>query len=96
LDFAKVFIILLILIVVFCLFRALYHMVSSKGQKQADGVANFLTLRVMFSAALIGFLVLANYNGWIEFHGPYQDPRLEHKHQLEKNQAQEKAQTAVE
>ena len=64
-------------------------MVTAKGQKQADGVANFLTLRVTFSAVLIGFLVLANYKGWIEFHGPYQDPRL--VHQIEQNKAAEKA-----
>jgi hypothetical protein len=25
---------------------------------------------------LIGFIVVANYAGWIELHGPYQDPRL--------------------
>jgi hypothetical protein len=94
LDLAKGFIILLILIVVFCLFRALYHMVSAKGQKQAEGVANFLTLRVTFSAVLIGFLVLANYNGWIKFHGPYQDPRF--VQQIQQNEAAEKIKAEAE
>lgn len=72
----NVVIISLAAIVVFCLFRALYFMVTSKGQKQGGGVAHFLLLRVTFSAILIGFLVVANYVGWIKFHGPYQDPRL--------------------
>jgi hypothetical protein len=69
-------------------------MVSAKGKKQADGVANFLTLRVAFSAVLIGFLVLANYQGWIKFHGPHQDPRV--VHQLEKNKALDKIQATTE
>jgi hypothetical protein len=69
-------------------------MVSSKGKQQADGVANFLTLRVTFSAVLIAFLVLANYNGWIKFHGPHQDPRL--VKQMEQNQAAEKKKAATE
>lgn len=72
----NVIIISLAVIIVFCLFRALYFMVTTKGKKQGDGVANFLLLRVTFSAILIGFLVVANYVGWIHFHGPYQDPRL--------------------
>lgn len=75
-NVVNIIIISLAVIVVFCLFRALYFMVSSKGQKKEGGVANFLLLRVIFSAILIGFLVVANYVGWIEFHGPYQDPRL--------------------
>ena len=77
-------IIVLGLIVLFCLFRALYFMVTLKGRKQGEGVANFLMLRVTFSAILIGFIVVANYAGWIELHGPYQDPRLAPS--IEKNQ----------
>lgn len=83
-DFAKLIVIGLIVIVLFCLFRALYFMVSKKGKaKSKDGVANFLTLRVTFSALLIGFLILSNYMGWIEFHAPHQDPRMIQKHQME-------------
>ncbi|MFT7235308.1 MAG: branched-subunit amino acid transport protein AzlD [Methylophagaceae bacterium] len=93
-DLAKIFIVVLIFIVLFCLFRALYFMVTAKGKEQADGVANFLTLRVTFSAVLIGFLVLANYQGWIKFHGPHQDPRL--IHQIEQNQAEDKTKTITE
>ena len=77
-------IIVLGLVVLFCLFRALYFMVTLKGPKQGEGVANFLMLRVTFSAILIGFIVVANYAGWIELHGPYQDPRLAPS--IEKNQ----------
>ena len=77
-------IIVLGLVVLFCLFRALYFMVTLKGPKQGEGVANFLMLRVTFSAILIGFIVIANYAGWIELHGPYQDPRLAPS--IEKNQ----------
>ena len=78
------------LIVLFCLFRALYFMVTSKDQKQGDGVANFLMLRVTFSAILIAFLVVANYVGWIEFHGPYQDPRLVQTEQSQQEQSLDK------
>jgi branched-subunit amino acid transport protein AzlD len=94
LDFAKLFIVILLVIVVFCLFRALYFMVSAKGKQQADGVANFLTLRVTFSAVLIAFLVLANYNGWITFHGPHQDPRQ--VQQIEQNKLMEEKKSASE
>jgi len=81
-------IIVLGLVVLFCLFRALYFMVTLKGPKQGEGVANFLMLRVTFSAILIGFIVVANYAGWIELHGPYQDPRFAtsiEQNQKEKN-----------
>ena len=73
---AKTVIIILIISVIFFLFRALYLMISSKDKTHnRAGVANFLTLRVIFSALLIAFLILSNYMGWVEFHGPYQDPR---------------------
>lgn len=68
-------------------------MVSSKGKEKGDGVANFLTLRVTFSAVLIGFLVLANHQGWIQFHGPHQDPRL--MQQMEQQKAAEKLKAAT-
>ncbi|HAU07331.1 MAG TPA: hypothetical protein DCS49_06010 [Gammaproteobacteria bacterium] len=73
---AKMVIVILIISVIFFLFRALYLMISNKDKsKDRAGVANFLTLRVIFSALLIAFLILSNYMGWVEFHGPYQDPR---------------------
>jgi hypothetical protein len=72
----------------------MYFMVSSKGKEQKDGVANFLTLRVTFSAVLIGFLVLANYKGWIKFHAPYQDPRA--VQQIQNPQAVEEIKSTTE
>ena len=81
---AKIIILGLILTVVFCLFRAFYIMVNTKSkEKNKDGVANFLTLRVTFSALLIGFLILSNYMGWIQFHGPHQDPRTVQQMQMQ-------------
>ena len=65
-------------------------MVTSKDQEQGDGVANFLMLRVTFSAILIAFLVVANYVGWIEFHAPYQDPRLVQTEQSQQEQSLDK------
>jgi len=65
---------------------------SKRGPKQGEGVANFLLLRVTFSAILIGFLVIANYVGWIEFHGPYQDPRLV---QMQQSQSLDKSEAAA-
>jgi len=65
-------------------------MVTSKDKRQGEGVANFLMLRVTFSAILVAFLVVANYVGWIEFHGPYQDPRLVQTEQNQEGQSLEK------
>ncbi len=88
---SNIIIIGLIIVVLFCLFRALYILVSKKGEQKGDGVANFLTLRVTFSGILIAFLVLANHMGWIHFHGPHQDPRMIQKMMMEQQMMQQQA-----
>ncbi|WP_202845175.1 twin transmembrane helix small protein [Luteimonas saliphila] len=50
----------------------LYYMLVDKGQSKRT--VNALTKRIALSVALIGLVVLANYMGWIEFHGVGRDP----------------------
>ncbi len=50
----------------------LYYMLVDKGQTKRT--VNALTKRIALSIALIGLVVLANYMGWIEFHGVGRNP----------------------
>ncbi|TYT26697.1 twin transmembrane helix small protein [Luteimonas viscosa] len=50
----------------------LYYMLVDKGQSKRT--VNALTRRIALSVALIGLVVLANYMGWIEFHGVGSNP----------------------
>ena len=50
----------------------LYYMLSDKGQSKRT--VNALTKRIILSLALILLVVLANYMGWIEFHGVGRNP----------------------
>lgn len=50
----------------------LYYMLVDKGQSKRT--VNALTKRIALSVALIGLVVLANYMGWIEFHGVGRNP----------------------
>ena len=50
----------------------LYYMLSDKGQSKRT--VNALTKRIILSIALILLVVLANYMGWIEFHGVGRNP----------------------
>lgn len=50
----------------------LYYMLTDKGQSKRTVQA--LTKRIILSIALIGLVVLANYMGWIEFHGVGRNP----------------------
>jgi succinate dehydrogenase/fumarate reductase cytochrome b subunit len=50
----------------------LYYMMVDKGQSKRT--VNALTKRVALSIALILLVVLANYMGWIEFHGVGRSP----------------------
>jgi succinate dehydrogenase/fumarate reductase cytochrome b subunit len=45
----------------------LYYMLVDKGRTKRT--VNALTRRIALSVALILLVVLANYMGWIEFHG---------------------------
>ncbi|MCR6663919.1 MAG: twin transmembrane helix small protein [Luteimonas sp.] len=50
----------------------LYYMLADKGQTKRT--VNALTRRIAFSIALIALVILANYMGWIEFHGVGRNP----------------------
>ena len=63
----KAVVLILLFIVLFGLFRALYFLVSGKGDKHA--VARNLTLRVAASIGVLVFLGFAKWMGWHEFNG---------------------------
>ena len=50
----------------------LYYMLVDKGTTKRT--VNALTKRIALSIALILLVVLANYMGWIEFHGVGRNP----------------------
>lgn len=50
----------------------LYYMLTDKGQTKRT--VNALTKRIAFSVALILLVILANFMGWIEFHGVGSNP----------------------
>lgn len=50
----------------------LYYMIVDKGQTKRT--VNALTKRIVLSIILILLVVLANYMGWIEFHGVGRNP----------------------
>ena len=50
----------------------LYYMLVDKGGSKRT--VNALTKRIALSVALILLVVLANYMGWIEFHGVGRNP----------------------
>ena len=50
----------------------LYYMLVDKGQSKRT--VNALTKRIALSVALILLVMLANYMGWIEFHGVGRNP----------------------
>lgn len=61
----KIIVLALLFVVLFGLFRALYFLVSQKGDKHA--VAHNLTIRVVASGGILLFLVFAKWMGWHEF-----------------------------
>jgi len=50
----------------------LYYMLVDKGQSKRT--VDALTKRIALSVALILLVLLANYMGWIEFHGVGRNP----------------------
>ena len=50
----------------------LYYMVVDKGRTKRT--VNALTKRIALSVALILLVILANYMGWIQFHGVGSNP----------------------
>lgn len=60
-------IIAFLIIILWNLGAGLYYMLVDKGESKRT--VNALTRRIALSIALILLVVLANYMGWIKFHG---------------------------
>ncbi len=60
-------IIAFLLVILWNLGAGLYYMLVDKGESKRT--VNALTRRIALSVALILLVVLANYMGWIKFHG---------------------------
>ena len=60
-------IIAFLLVILWNLGAGLYYMLVDKGESKRT--VNALTRRIALSIALILLVVLANYMGWIKFHG---------------------------
>ena len=61
-----------LLLILWNLGSGLYYMLVDKGQTKRT--VNALTRRIALSVALILLVLLANYLGWIEFHGVGRNP----------------------
>ena len=61
-----------LLLILWNLGAGLYYMLVDKGQTKRT--VNALTKRIALSVALILFIILAIYMGWIEPHGVGRDP----------------------
>jgi succinate dehydrogenase/fumarate reductase cytochrome b subunit len=67
-DSLKTLLVIAFLIVILWnLGAGLYYMLVDKGESKRT--VNALTRRIALSIALILLVVLANYVGWIKFHG---------------------------
>ncbi|KAB8318325.1 twin transmembrane helix small protein [Tolypothrix campylonemoides VB511288] len=60
-------IIAFLILILWNLGAGLYYMLTDRGESKRT--VNALTRRIVLSVALILGVVLANYMGWIEFHG---------------------------
>ena len=61
-----------LLVILWNLGSALYYLLVDRGQSKRT--VNALTRRIGLSVALILLVILANYMGWIEFHGVGRNP----------------------
>ena len=61
-----------LIVIVWNLGAGLYYLMIDRGQTKRT--VNALTKRIALSVALILLVVLANYMGWIEFHGVGRKP----------------------
>lgn len=62
----KATIIILLLLIIFSLGQALFHMM--KKDRDPDGVVNSLTWRIGLSVLLFVLIILGSYMGWITPH----------------------------
>ncbi|MGH8528545.1 MAG: twin transmembrane helix small protein [Nevskiales bacterium] len=63
-----------LLAILVALFSGLYFLVKDRGGQDSKRVVNALTWRVGLQLALIAFLVLAFFMGWLRPHGIYERP----------------------
>lgn len=63
----KVILVIVLLVVIFELFQALYFMIKDKGRGKRTVWA--LTRRISLSLILLGLIVLGLWMGWISPHG---------------------------
>lgn len=63
----KSLIFVVMLVILFTLFRALYFL--AKGEKDSNRTVNSLSWRIGLSIALFGLILIGTYMGWIEPHG---------------------------
>ena len=66
------FVVAFLLVILWNLGSALYYLLVDRGQSKRT--VNALTRRIGLSVALILLVILANYMGWIEFHGVGRKP----------------------
>lgn len=64
--FFKAIIIILLLMILYSLGKALYHMV--RKERNPDGVVNSLTYRIALSVLLFVLIVFGSYMGWVTPH----------------------------
>ncbi|MDH5424504.1 MAG: twin transmembrane helix small protein [Gammaproteobacteria bacterium] len=62
----KAIIIILLLLIIFSLGQALYHMM--RKENNPDGVVNSLTVRISLSVLLFFLILFGTYMGWITPH----------------------------
>lgn len=65
---AKIFIVVMLLLVIYSLGSALFYLINDRGQTERTVKA--LTWRIIFSIAVFALLMMAYYLGWIHPHGP--------------------------
>lgn len=63
----KIFLVVVLLVIIFELFQALYFMIKDKGQSKRTVWA--LTRRIGLSLILFGLIVLGIWMGWLAPHG---------------------------
>ena len=68
----KIIIVIFLVLILYNLGAGLYYMIVDKGQTKRT--VNSLTKRIALSIALILFVVLAIYMGWITPHGVGANP----------------------
>lgn len=73
---AKLVVILLLLIILYCLGSGVYYLIRSGAEP--NKLAKALTWRIVLSLCLFGFLMLAYLVGWLTPHMIYVLPPMNH------------------